>query len=247
MRLVIVPPFREDSGEWSALPQPETAPAGRRRRSWWKWVAAASVGLLLFAGAVLLGSGYRTLPSDTLVASIDIAGTTDLAREVGRARTEQRRLQARLQALRPQGNHIVIDQGNNRLYLRRGAETLLEAVCSSGSGMVLRDHQGERSWVFDTPRGAFAVKTKLRDPIWRKPDWAFVEEGKPIPKDPGERFEAGVLGEYGLSFGDGFLIHGTLYERLLGRGVTHGCIRLGRDDLRQVAAVATIGTPIYIF
>ena len=29
------------------------------------------------------------------------------------------------------------------------------------------------------------------------------------------------------------MIHGTLYERLLGRAVSHGCIRVGRDDLRQ--------------
>jgi len=63
---------------------------------------------------------------------------------------------------------------------------------------------------------------------------AFIEEGEPIPTDPRERFESGVLGEYGLYFGDGFLIHGTLYERLLGRNVTHGCIRLGRGDLRVV-------------
>jgi lipoprotein-anchoring transpeptidase ErfK/SrfK len=29
--------------------------------------------------------------------------------------------------------------------------------------------------------------------------------------------------------------------------VSHGCIRLGRDDLRQVAAAAGVGTRIFIF
>ena len=43
------------------------------------------------------------------------------------------------------------------------------------------------------------------------------------------------------------MIHGTLYERLLGRSVSHGCIRVGRDDLRQVYRAASVGTPIFIF
>ena len=57
----------------------------------------------------------------------------------------------------------------------------------------------------------------------------------------------GLLGEYALYFGNGYLIHGTLYERYLRRSVSHGCIRVGRDDLREVYRVAPIGTPIYIY
>ena len=43
------------------------------------------------------------------------------------------------------------------------------------------------------------------------------------------------------------MIHGTLYERLLGRSVSHGRVRLGRDDLRKLYAATRPGTPIYIF
>ena len=43
------------------------------------------------------------------------------------------------------------------------------------------------------------------------------------------------------------MTHGTLYERLLGRAVSHGCIRVGRDDLRTVWANTKIGTHIYIY
>ena len=114
--------------------------------------------------------------------------------------------------------------------------------------MVLKEARGKkREWVFDTPRGRFESTSKRENPVWRKPDWAFVEEGEPIPKDPGARLDYGTLGEYALYFGNGYMIHGTLYERLLGRSVTHGCIRLGRDDLRQVYETVHIGTPIYIF
>jgi len=43
------------------------------------------------------------------------------------------------------------------------------------------------------------------------------------------------------------MIHGTLYERLLGRPVSHGCIRLGKEPLREVWRLAPIGTPVYIY
>jgi L,D-transpeptidase YbiS len=34
---------------------------------------------------------------------------------------------------------------------------------------------------------------------------------------------------------------------MLGRNVTHGCIRLNDDDLRTVNRLADIGTPLIIF
>ena len=143
--------------------------------------------------------------------------------------------------------HVVIDQTHNRLYLKRGDEVIRKAVCSAGSGLILKDSAGERKWVFDTPRGVFHISRKVEDPVWTKPDWAFVEEGLPIPADPAERVEHDTLGDYACYFGDGYLIHGTLYTRLLGRNVSHGCIRLGDDDLREVYQVVSVGTPVYIY
>jgi L,D-transpeptidase YbiS len=114
--------------------------------------------------------------------------------------------------------------------------------------MVLQEGGGKaRRWVFDTPRGQFKVLQKIADPVWKKPDWAFVEEGKPIPKRDEDRMDYGTLGEYSFQLGDGYMIHGTLYERLLGRSVTHGCIRVGRDDLRKVWQLVPVGTPVYIY
>jgi L,D-transpeptidase ErfK/SrfK len=161
--------------------------------------------------------------------------------------TENRRLRAKLDRLTPRGVYIVVDQSQNRLYLKQRDRVLLTAVCSSGSGMVLMEEGTKRRWVFDTPRGRFTVSSKLTNPVWRKPDWAFVEDGLPVPQDPAERFEYGSLGEHALYLGDGYMIHGTLYERLLGRSVTHGCIRLGRDDLRAVYRLVPVGTPVFIY
>jgi L,D-transpeptidase YbiS len=85
------------------------------------------------------------------------------------------------------------------------------------------------------------------NPVWVKPDWAFLEEGLEIPKDPADRVEAGTLGEYALGFGKGYFIHGTLYKRLLGKNVTHGCIRLSDEDLKVLYRLTKIGTPVIIF
>ncbi|WP_447861142.1 L,D-transpeptidase [Nitrospira calida] len=148
----------------------------------------------------------------------------------------------------PTGPYIVVDTARNRLFVKRKDEILLAATASTGSGTILdKPGQSDAQWVFDTPRGEFAVQSKLINPVWVKPDWAFLEEGLDVPSDPAERVEAGVLGEYALGFGKGYFIHGTLYTRLLGKNVTHGCIRLSDDDLKAVYQLAKIGTPIMIF
>lgn len=147
----------------------------------------------------------------------------------------------------PKGIYIIIDTGKNILYLKNGTTTHLQAVVSCGSGNILQEPNGERRWIFDTPRGVFNVASKIKDPFWIKPDWAFVEEAKTIPINPQDRVEAGVLGEYALGFGDGYFIHGTLYTRLLGRNVTHGCIRVGDEDLKRLFMGVSIGTPIFIY
>lgn len=156
--------------------------------------------------------------------------------------------EARLKALAPKGVYIIIDTSGNRLYLKKGESTMLQAVVSCGSGNILTEPSGKkRTWVFDTPRGEYSIKTKTVNPIWVKPDWAFVEEGEEIPKNPEERMESGMLGDYGLAFGNGYLIHGTLYTRLLGRNVSHGCVRVGDQDLETVYKQAPIGTKVILF
>ncbi|MFO7638173.1 MAG: L,D-transpeptidase [bacterium] len=142
--------------------------------------------------------------------------------------------------------YVAVNTGANRLYLRRGREVLREARISTGTGDTLRHGRGK--WVFDTPRGAMTVWRKKEKPVWVKPDWAFLEEGKPIPPmDSPERRQEGVLGEYFIDLGGGIGIHGTPHENLLGRSVTHGCIRVGRDDLRVLYDSVPVGARVYIY
>ena len=166
-----------------------------------------------------------------------------------------RTLQARYKALSkqlaqltPNQPYILVDTARNRLYVKRQDEIVLDAIASTGSGTILdKPGEGNNQWVFDTPRGEFLVKSKLTNPTWIKPDWAFVEEGLAVPQNAVDRAEQGVLGDYALGFGKGYFIHGTLYTRLLGKNVTHGCIRLNDNDLKGVYKLARVGPPIMIF
>ncbi|MBK9306731.1 MAG: L,D-transpeptidase [Nitrospira sp.] len=157
-------------------------------------------------------------------------------------------LSTQLSKLRPNQPYILVDTARNRLYVKRHGEVVLDAIASTGSGTILDKPGGDADqWIFDTPRGEFLVRSKLTKPTWIKPDWAFIEEGLGVPQNTADRAEEGVLGDYALGFGKGYFIHGTLYTRLLGKNVTHGCIRLNDNDLKGVYTLARVGTPIMIF
>jgi lipoprotein-anchoring transpeptidase ErfK/SrfK len=234
------------------------APGSRRPRlasSVANLALAASAVLAATAAVALLGvtgswaGGYRYEPLRDALAQASKAPPVVAVgpKDSKKLESEGRKLAAALDRKTPKAGYVVVDRTNNLLYLRTPTEVKLQAVCSAGSGSILKEPNGKRTWVFDTPQGQFKVISVLKNPVWRKPDWAFIEEGEPIPTNVNQRFEPGMLGEYGLYFGDGYLIHGTLYERLLGRNVTHGCIRLGKKDLRELVAATRLGTQIYIF
>lgn len=197
----------------------------------------------LLGGVVLalaVGFAFGSQELDLAAIPLPLASEDPNSRELAR-------LDERLAAQAPRGVRVEVDTIANRLYLRQGETLLHEAVCSTGTGGLLEEPGSGRRWVFETPHGVHRVLDKKKKPIWNKPDWAFVEEGKPIPKDPNERLDPYSLGDYALYLGGGYLIHGTLYQRLLGRSVTHGCIRLGDEDLEAVYRATPVGARVYIF
>lgn len=195
------------------------------------------------AGAVLLlfASSWPTTDGPKPPIERDLAALHAL-------QARYRSLSKQLTQLMPAQPYIVVDTARNHLYIKRRDQVMLDALASTGSGTIL-DKPGEAKgqWIFDTPRGEFSVQSRLINPVWVKPDWAFIEEGLAVPKNASDRMESGVLGEYALGFGKGYFIHGTLYPRLLGKNVTHGCIRLNDEDLKSVYRLAKVGTPIMIF
>lgn len=185
------------------------------------------IGLALAGFAALLGAGYYLSRSAAGPAPTVTEDSATL-------RAENLKHEKKIDKFRPKGLFLVVDTGKNRLTVHDGERVLREVVVSCGSGGVLEDPKGGRSWVFDTPRGERQVKSKVKHPTWIKPDWAFIEEGEPIPKNSNDRAEEGVMGDYALGVGNGYFLHGTLYTRLLGRNVTHGCVRIGDADLEYL-------------
>lgn len=144
------------------------------------------------------------------------------------------------------GTVITVDVSTNRAYLFRDGQLVRSSAAATGSDKILR--KGRRVWWFRTPRGKHAVVRKVKDPVWTKPDWAFIEEGKKVPP-PGSplRKEKGTMGKYALDLGDRVMIHGTNDPKSIGRRVSHGCIRLPNDMLSLLWKEAAVGTEVHIF
>jgi len=234
----------------------EASPEKKRRL----WIFTGLGILLVLAPLTLLalsalffystGYGYRTVGGRYEASHLRQPGPDDTAESLQGGAEEAQKL---IEKTKPKGVFIVIDRVANRLYLRDGDTVLLKAVISAGAGSILedpRDPTGQKKWVFDTPVGRFYVKHRRENPLWTAPDWEYIESGEPMPKNYADRTQEGMLGEYALDLGGGppgYMIHGTIYTRLLGRNVSHGCIRVGRDDLRVVWKKVPVGSAVFMF
>jgi lipoprotein-anchoring transpeptidase ErfK/SrfK len=219
------------------------------------------------------------------------------------------------------GQTIIVSTVENHLYVRRGGQTVFDAICSTGKGTTLA--VDGKTLVFDTPIGKFHIKQKEENPQWVPPDWHFVEEaqkngmrvvhlnpgstidadtGQPATSEPkgfwswlggsnngthrtlrvqgntvveddngvtrelppGKTIVAGnavivppvntvqrhydkVLGKFRLELGDGYGIHGTDEPDKLGHSVSHGCVRLGDDDIARLYQIANVGDEVIIY
>jgi lipoprotein-anchoring transpeptidase ErfK/SrfK len=215
---------------------------------------------------------------------------------------------------------ILVSTAENRLWVRRGRQTVFSAVVSTGKGTTLEI--GGRKMKFDTPTGRFKVLSKEENPVWVPPDWHYVEEarkkklevvrakpgdvidadtGQAVTKGPSgvwslleggearrvlevrkdrivevapdgsetevqpkEFLRAGkaivvpplgtrqrrlekTLGRYRLNLGDGYALHGTQATSQLGRSVSHGCVRLGDEDLKRLYEMARVGDEVILY
>ena len=143
-------------------------------------------------------------------------------------------------------SYIVINTTGNKFSLYKNKKLVREGLCSSGANKILQTQK--KTYLFKTPKGKFSITGKRTHPYWHRSDWDFIEQGLVVPpKDDPSRWEEGVLGDYALDLVDGYMIHGTIYKRLMGMPVTHGCVRLGDEDLEIVYNTLNIGSKVYIF
>lgn len=225
------------------------AQSPRRRLPDWAQIALFGlVGAVCAAGLILIalatfGGSYRKQALE--LQPPPASELADAAEEPGARLTK---IEKRLASYAPvRETHVVVDTHRNRLRVYKGGNLLREAICSTGSGVRLRDPRNGREWVFDTPSGEVKVWRKRTNPVWVKPDWAFIEEGYEPPKGMRDRVDDYSLGDYALDMPDGYIIHGTVFKTLLGRRVTHGCIRLGDEDLKFVYETVPVGARVFLF
>ena len=212
-------------------------------------LAILVVGILFFTSMVLFA--IPALQESTVVLpgiAQGESGSGDGTVNQASLEKDISKLQAKLDKLTPADAYIIINTSENHFYLYKGKQLIRQGLCSTGKNERLVSEERNKEYVFYTPQGVKTVKGKQKNPVWAKPNWAFIEEGLPIPP-PGDpsRFESGTLGAYKLTLGDGYMIHGTIYKRFIGQSVTHGCVRMLDEDLEAVYNTLQVGSKVYIY
>lgn len=218
-------------------------------RTFFIYLVILFLGIVFFASMILfaipaLQESTFVLPKMTEIQE----GTEAPGADRESIENEILKLQAKLVKYTPADAYMIINTSDNHFYLYKGKELIRDGLCSTGKNERLVSSDNSKEYVFHTPLGVRKVQSKQPNPVWAKPNWAFVEEGLPIPP-PGDasRFESGTLGAYKLVLGDGYMIHGTIYKRFMGLNVTHGCVRLGDEDLEVVYKTMAVGSKVYIY
>jgi murein L,D-transpeptidase YcbB/YkuD len=79
---------------------------------------------------------------------------------------------------------------------------------------------------FETPAGKYKISSVIWNPWWHPPNSKWARGEKPTPPGPNN-----PMGRVKINFAPLLYIHGTLYEDRLGAPASHGCIRMGKQDL----------------
>ena len=118
---------------------------------------------------------------------------------------------------------IVISKKKNLLSLKCGKEVIKTYRVATGVGG-------------NTPEGKFTITTRLENPVWFK-------KGVPIPPESPEN----ALGPRWLGLDKPQVgIHGTIHPELIGKSVSHGCVRMRNKDVEELYLVIPIGTKVTI-
>jgi L,D-transpeptidase ErfK/SrfK len=144
----------------------------------------------------------------------------------------------------PGQRELVLDRRNRHL-------TVLE------NGQKLRRFPvavGRPGW--ETPVGRFAVIERVADPSWEHP--ATGERVPPGPANPlGSRwigFHRDCLGRSGFNGREHLVVegcvsagfHGTPNRESVGLAVSHGCVRLFDEHVRELFELVELGTPVTV-
>ena len=130
--------------------------------------------------------------------------------------------------LKAVSSRIVVDLSEARVYSYWGDQLMVTYPVAVG----------QPGW--ETPTGTFKVLSKQHNPVWKQPI-----TGELIPNGPDN-----PLGDRWIGFWSdkrhqiGF--HGTNDEKLVGKAISHGCLRMRNADIRALYEQISIGTPVVV-
>ena len=128
---------------------------------------------------------------------------------------------------------LTLARNPYRVRVSRRAHTL---TVWKGTSVVIREKVAVGTRAAPTPAGIFYISELLQQPNPR---------GTYGPYAFGLSAHSKVL----FSFGGGpgqIGLHGTNRPRLLGRDVSHGCVRVRNQAIRRLARMLPLGTPVRI-
>jgi len=127
-----------------------------------------------------------------------------------------------------QATQIVLKRSERRLFVYQGETELASYPVAVG----------RPGW--ETPLGTFQVRTMVKNPGWTHPETGVV-----LP--PGS---SNPLGERWIEFWtDGFYsigFHGTPRQETVGQAVSHGCVRMYNEDIRELYEWVSEGTTVRV-
>ena len=123
---------------------------------------------------------------------------------------------------------LVLKLNQRRVYVYQGNSLIASYLVAVG----------KTGW--QTPTGNFKVIEMLKNP-----GWTNFKTGKVVL--PGEN---NPLGERWIAFwtdGKDYIgFHGTPDRTTVGRSISHGCVRMYNEDVRNLYKMVTIGTPVIV-
>ncbi len=144
---------------------------------------------------------------------------------------------------------IVIDKKHFLLKVlddtKRGDKVVYKTKVALGIDGCKPETKGGRCYY--TEPGNYHVRWKVHDPHgieWCIPK-SMDEEYKSDIR-AGRRCFRGPLGRYALNIGKTYAIHGTDRPDMLGRRVSHGCIRVANSAMRVIYKLMDVGDKVKI-
>ena len=123
---------------------------------------------------------------------------------------------------------LVVQRGKRRVVVYKGEKVVAKYPIAVGKA----------GW--ETPIGAFTVINKEEDPIFKSFKTGIII--KPGPDNPlGVRW-IGIWTDGKTQLG----FHGTDQPELIGKAVSHGCIRMHNKDVIALYKYVTIGTVVQV-